>query len=83
MDKTTLNSLQKYFSVLKYKGQTSDDTLKNMLFLVFLNKFNTQYADYITKKDSQAITRMFNCLSKNECLISPVLQHNMVNVQSI
>ena len=70
INQLTLDSINRYYQVLKRTGFIGDQEVYNLFTLSFLDDlFKKDFSWYITEDDYRIMDNLITCLSKNSCII--------------
>lgn len=70
INQLTLDSINRYYQVLKRTGFIGDQEVYKLFTLSFLDDlFKEDFSWYITEEDYRLMDNLITCLSKNSCII--------------
>lgn len=70
INKLTLDTLKRYYQILKETGYFQDTQVYSILLLTFIaDLMSDEYKDYVTPEDNQLFDKIIVCLSKSNCII--------------
>jgi uncharacterized protein (DUF1919 family) len=68
-DLLALETLIRYFEILKYTGYIKDYEVNNLIFILFIRKLVHQCSIYMTDDDYRKINNILSCIYSNSCLV--------------
>lgn len=70
INELTLESLKRYFQVLKRTGNVDGSQVNKLLVLSFIDELlHDEYSWFITEDDYAILTNLINCISKSSCIV--------------